>query len=115
MSVEINFLTRNNEAWQEGFKLAFKGGAAFDFGAYRPLRLQVKASEWSTNPLLDLTEGDGLSVDDDGGLSIVVPMAAMQDLAGSYVHDIRGADSGNEWVIAHGVLVVEQGVTYTWP
>lgn len=115
MSIRIDFQTRNNGAWQEGFKLAFKGGAAFDFGDYSPLTLQVKPTEWQTVPVLNLSESDALSVDIDGGLSIVVSRAEMENLAGSYVYDIKGVDSGEEIVIAHGLLLVTQGVTYQWP
>lgn len=113
--VRIEFTVKNNEAWQDGFLLAFKGGAAFDFADYRPLRMQVKRPGYQ-KPLLDLTEDNGgLVVDVDGGLGINVAEADIAYLLGTYDHDIRGLEGGDPVVICDGTVTVQQGVTYTWP
>jgi hypothetical protein len=111
----VHFKTKNNGLWEEGFKLGFRGGAAFNFADYSPLRMQVKVSP--DHPLfeLELTEGAGLSVDADGGLSIHLPLPDVFDLLGVYTHDIVGTQDGEPIPIVEGTVTFVQGNTYTWP
>lgn len=108
----VNFRSFNNEAWQEGWTLTFADASAFDFGDFEPLRMQVKRSEFSTSPVLDLTVGDGLTITVDGGLDLDVPVDDVAALLGSYPYDLIGTVAGEPVVLQVGTVEFAQGKTY---
>lgn len=108
----IIFDVSNNEAWLDSFTLAYDDGTAFDFGDYTPVTMQIRAAEFHPEHSLDLSEGDGLTIETDGALTINVAVADMTDLNGEYHHDIIGTIGGSLQVIAKGIVRVRQGITY---
>ena len=108
----VDFVTFNNEAFAEGWTLRFAGSTPFSFADYAPLRMMVRAEEFSSLAELDLTDSDALSHDGDGGLSLLVE--DVSHMLGTYFYDLRGTDSGgNSVVLQYGTVTVEQGKTWT--
>lgn len=108
---EVHFSARNNAAWQDAVVITIDGGP-FNFGAYAPLQMQVKATEFTPTAEIDATVGDGLAVETDGALGINIPEADMTPLIGVYYYDVRGTDGADKIILMFGTLTVEQGITY---
>lgn len=108
----IDFCVILGDTWEWGIEYVDENDDPIPLTGF-DARLQVRqTASASSTPLITLTEGDGLTVDDVAGTIAVQTLTDALPAAGSYVYDLQIFDGANiRRTLVRGTLVAEAEVT----